>query len=125
MSTIALSQQEDSVITNKDRQIEALIQLHENKLLTIQNFELNADKEKISAYMAKRDILIQGLYTEAWIQKNISLEKDIALDESYVIINEQGQKITGLKEKISRKNKTILILVGVDVVIILGLLLLK
>ena len=125
MSTIALSQQEDSVITNKDRQIEALIQLHENKLLTIQNFELNADKEKISAYMAKRDILIQGLYTKAWIQKNISLEKDIALDESYVIINEQGQKITGLKEKISRKNKTILILVGVDVVIILGLLLLK
>lgn len=125
MSMTALSQQDDSIITDKDRKIEALLQLQENKLLKMQNFELVIHKGKMSEYMRGRDFLISELYDEVWVQQQMNEAKQAALNGQTLIITGLETDNFVLSNKISRKNKTILILIGIDVAIILGVLLLK
>ena len=122
---IALSQSDGSIITDKDRKIEALIQLQENSLLKMQNFELITHKNYMSEYMRGRDFLITELYDEVWIQQQINEEKQsVIVKQGVMVVELEGENLI-LSNKISRKNKTILILITVDVVIVLGLILLN
>ena len=124
MSMTQLSAQE-STYTDNDRKIEALLQLHENKLNKIRLFELEDHKQKMSEYMKGRDFLISELYDEISIQQSIVKEKDKAISSQSIIINDQVIEINSLSKKINKKNKTILILVGIDVALILGVFLVK
>lgn len=76
-------------------------------------------------YREGRDHLISGLYNEIWIKEQIN-------DQKAIDLNIQAEMITGLQTeniqltgKVKRKNKTILILILVDVVVILGVLVVK
>lgn len=125
MSMTVLSQQEGSIITDNDRKIEALLQLQENSLLRMQNFELVVHKNKMSDYMRGRDFLITELYDEIWVQQQMNEQKTADIKKQSLLIKDLQVVNIEQRQKITRKNKAILILVGIDVAIILGILLVK
>lgn len=120
-----LSQQDSSAITDKDRKIEALLQLQENSLLRIQNFELNTHSANMSEYMRNRDKLISSLHGELWVQQQINEEKTADIMSQKVIIIDLQEENALFSKKIKNKNKAILIFIGVDIAIILGVLLVR
>lgn len=119
---IAQSQPVDSNITDTDRKTEALLQLYENNLNKMRVFELETHKKRMSEYMRGRDFLITELYDEIWVQQQLN-------EQRQAVIQDQGVLIFELEEdnyKLRKKRKRILTIagvsVGVNAVLILGIL---
>jgi len=75
--------------------------------------------------MRGRDFLITELYDEIWILQQ-KIEVHVAEKQKQTLHIKDLQEVNiDQRQKITRKNKTILILIGVDVVILAGLILLR
>jgi len=100
--------QGDSSITDTDRKIEALLQLHENKLMKLRLFELENYKKDIGEYMKGRDFLISELYDEVWIQQQMNEVKQADINKQILLIGTLEEENQNLSRK--NKNKTWIII---------------
>lgn len=84
-------------------------------------FELQEHKEQMSEYMIGRDFLIQELYNEVWVQQQLNEQRQSVIIKQEVLIIDLEEDNFKLKKKNKRKLTIIGVSIGLNAVLILGL----